>query len=292
MNSNLSDYILGLWRMDSWNRSAKENLSYLKECVELGVTTLDQANIYGWEPSCEELLGQALSIDPNFRDQIQIISKFNIYAHNLPQAHAKHYNTSYKSVIESVELSLKRMRIETLDVLLIHRLDYLMNADEVARAFQHLKETGKVQYFGVSNFSTSQFNLLQSRLNFPLITNQLELNPLRFSCLEDGTLDQCQQHRIRPMAWSPLAGGELFTSNPSEQAHLVIKTLSELGKELDTTIDQVAAAWVQKHPSNPHIILGTKEINNVKSALSSQEITLTNEQWYRVWTAATGKDVP
>ena len=279
--------------MDGWGRNAEENLTFLKKCVDLGVTTIDQANIYGWEPSCEELLGQALAIDPSFREQVQIISKFNICAHALPKGHAKHYDTSYQNAIDTVNLSLQRMGVDHLDVLLIHRLDYLMNADEVAQAFQDLKAAGKVKDFGVSNFSTSQFDLLQSRLDFPLITNQLELNPIRFSCLEDGTIDQCQQNRIRPMAWSALAGGELFRNqNTTKEVQRVIDTLNEIATETGSTLDQVALAWIQKIPATPHIVLGTKEIGRVQSALRAKEVSLTHEQWYRVWTAAKGSEVP
>jgi len=201
----LSDYILGLWRMDAWENTAQENLMLIQQCLELGINTFDQANIYGWQPSCEEILGEALKLSPSVRDQMKIISKFNICAHDLPNKQVKHYDSSYENAIHSVDLSLKRMGIEYLDVLLLHRVDYLMNADEVTKSFVELKQQGKVLKFGVSNFSPSQFSLLQSKLDFPLITNQVELNPLRFSCIEDGTLDQCQERRIRPMAWSPLA---------------------------------------------------------------------------------------
>lgn len=289
---NLSDYILGLWRMGTWGNSPEENLTLVQQCIDLGIDTFDQANIYGWQPSCEELFGKALSLAPRVRDKMKIISKFNICAHDLPEGQVKHYKSSYKNVIDSLELSLARMKVEHLDVLLIHRQDYLMDADELAKAFIELKEQGKVLEFGVSNFSPSQLSLIQSRLPFPLITNQVELNPLRFSCVEDGTLDQCQEKRIRPMGWSPLAGGELFSANPSEQCLRVITVLEKIANEYSVNTDQVALAWVRRHPSNPHIILGSKNLKRIKAAVESKDLILTEEQWYRIWTASKGYEVP
>ena len=131
----LSDYILGLWRMDAWGNSAQQNLTLIHQCLELGIDTFDQANIYGWEPSCEEILGETLALSPVIRDKMKIISKFNICAHGLPAGQAKHYDTSYENTLASVELSLQRMGIDHLDLLLIHRQDVLMNARATSSAF-------------------------------------------------------------------------------------------------------------------------------------------------------------
>lgn len=288
----LSDFILGLWRIDSWENSSQENLKLFEQCIESGIDTFDQANIYGHNPSCESLFGKSLAITPSFREQIKIISKFNICAHELESHQVKHYDSSYSNAIASVDLSLRRMQTDRLDLLLLHRADYLLNVDEVAKAFQTLKNQGKVLEFGVSNFSTSQFSLLQSRLDFPLRTNQVECNPLRFSCLENGVVDQCQQLNIRPMFWSPLAGGKLFTHPMNEQTHRVYTCLKALSEELNLDIDQTVMAWLKRHPSNPYIILGSSQIERLRSAVESYKIKLTAEQWYRVWTASKGYEVP
>ena len=287
-----SEFVQGFWRMDAWAQTPQQNLAFIEQCLELGVSSFDQTNIYGWQPSCEEIFGEALALNPRLRDQMQIISKCNIRAHGLPEGQVAHYETTYDSITQSAELSLKRMGIEHLDALLIHRLDYLMHADEVARAFADLKTAGKVSHFGVSNFTPSQFSLLQSRLNTPLITNQVEINPLRFEVMEDGTLDQLQQLRVRPMAWSPFAGGEIFSATPSSQVSRVQKTLRELSQELDVKPDQIILAWIRQHPSQPRIILGTKQIQRVQEALEATELTLSNEQWYRLWVASKGHGVP
>ncbi|MDU6055416.1 MAG: aldo/keto reductase [Acinetobacter junii] len=115
--------------------------------------------------------------------------------------------------MQSAENSLRHFATDRLDLLLIHRPDPLMNADAVAEAFLALHQSGKVLHFGVSNFTPSQFALLQSRLPFTLTTNQVEISPIQQNVLLDGTLDQCQQLRLRPMAWSCLGGGRLFNDD-------------------------------------------------------------------------------
>lgn len=177
-------------------------------------------------------------------------------------------------------------------MLLIHRPDALMDADEVDHAFSSLKDQGKVLHFGVSNFTPSQFSLLQSRLDFQLVTNQVEINPINFGVVDDGTLDLLQQLRIRPMAWSCLAGGELFNGQTEQAVRLRAELLAiaqEVGAE---SVDQVIYAWVRQLPSKPLAIIGSGKIERVRSALASQKIQLTREQWYRIWVASKGHGVP
>ena len=167
-----------------------------------------------------------------------------------------------------------------------------MNADVVATAFTDLKQSGKVRYFGVSNFTPFQFDLLQSRLNFPLVTNQVEVSVLKMDMLHDGTLDQCQQLRISPMAWSPFGGGELFSGN-AEKAVRVRNELQKIGKELGgKTVDQIALAWLLLHPSHIVPVLGTGNFERVKSAAAAVNIHLSRDQWFRIWTASNGYEVP
>jgi predicted oxidoreductase len=167
-----------------------------------------------------------------------------------------------------------------------------MNAAEIAEAFLLLHESGKVKHFGVSNFSPLQFNLLQSCLDFPLVTNQVEVSVLKMDALHDGTLDQCQQLKISPMAWSPFGGGALFWGN-SEKASRVRNELQKIGDELGGfSIDQVALAWLLMHPSKIVPVLGTGKIERLKSAAESVKIGLSRDQWYRIWTASAGEEVP
>ncbi len=207
----MSRIVAGAWRMGDWNWTPQERLRWIEQCLEMGVTTFDHADIYGGY-TVEQLFGEALALAPSLREKMQLVSKCGICltVPSRPQHRVKHYNTSASHIISSAENSLRVLGTDRLELLLIHRPDALMDADAVAEAFTHLQLMGKVQHFGVSNFSPAQFELLQSR--FPLVTNQVELHPLHLAPLHDGTLDQCQQRRIQPMIWSPLAGGRLFTA--------------------------------------------------------------------------------
>ncbi len=286
----LSRIIQGYWRMAEWDMNSQQRLSFIKQHVEMGITTVDHAAVYG-KPSCESLFGEVLKWNPGLRDKLEIISKCDIYLKD-PAASDRlvaHYNSGKGRIIASVEQSLTRLNTDHLDVLLLHRPDLLMDADEVAEAFAELRKSGKVKHFGVSNFTPSQFLLLQSRLDSPLVTNQVEINPLHTDATEDGTLDQSQQLHVRPMAWSCLAGGKILADQDNELG----RTLNELAEELGaSSIDQVIYAWVMRLPSNPLPILGSGNIERTRSAVASLELSLNHEQWYRVWVAAKGHGVP
>lgn len=288
----LSEIVQGYWRMSAWDRNPQQHLSFLKSHVELGVTTVDHAAVYGVGPSCEELFGNALKLDPNVRDQIEIVSKCGIELVADDGKHVNHYDSRPVAIEKSVARSLSRMGIESLDVLLIHRPDWLMDVDAIAESFTRLKASGKVQHFGVSNFTATQFALLQSRLASPLVTNQVEINPLNQAAITDGTLDQLQQLRVRPMAWSCLAGGRVFNEQ-SDQMGRLNATMSDIADEIGAaSIDQVLYAWSMALPSNPMVIVGSGNIERVKAAVDALKLALSSEQWYRIWVAATGHGVP
>lgn len=278
--------------MAEWGMTTQQQLSFLKQHIELGVTTVDHAPVYGGN-ACERMFGEALALDPMVRDQIKIVSKCGIYPEHTSATNPRvsHYNSSKDAILTSVDESLSRLQVERLDVLLLHRPDLLMDADAAAEAFATLKAQGKVEHFGVSNFTPAQFELLQSRLDTPLVTNQVEINPVNLQVTEDGTLDQLQQARVTPMAWSCLAGGRIF-SEDSEQMLRLRQTLAGVGEEIGaTSIDQVIFAWVRKLPSNPVPILGSGNIERVQTAVAALELTLTQEQWYRIWVASKGHGV-
>lgn len=288
-----SELVQGYWRLADWGMTPQERLTFLKQHIELGVTTVDHADIYG-NYECETLFGEALALDPSVREQIQIVSKCDIKlcSDKFSDRKINHYDTSAKHIYESVDNSLQRLGVNELDVLLIHRPDVLMDADEVADAFNELYKIGRVKHFGVSNFTPRQYELLQSRLSKSLVTNQVEINPLNFEVAHDGTLDQLQQLRVKPMAWSTLAGGEIFNGQ-SEQAQRVRNELEAIRAEVGAaSIDQVIYAWVMRLPSNPLPIIGSGKIDRVKAAISALDIELTREQWYRVWVASKGHGVP
>ncbi|MFZ3501898.1 aldo/keto reductase [Vibrio harveyi] len=288
-----SELVQGYWRAVDWGMTAQERLSFLKQHIELGITTVDHADIYG-NYECEVLFGEALALDKSVREQIQIVTKcdINLCGDKTPERKINHYDTSAEHIYQSVNNSLERLNVDEIDVLLIHRPDVLMDADEVAEAFSELHKVGKVKHFGVSNFTPRQFELLQSRLSKPLVTNQVEINPLNFEVAHDGTLDQMQTLRVRPMAWSCLGGGSIFTGD-TEQAVRVRNELEMIREEVGAnSIDEVIYAWVRRLPSKPMPIIGSGKIERVHSAVNALNIELTREQWYRVWVASKGHGVP
>ncbi|EIV1852617.1 aldo/keto reductase [Vibrio vulnificus] len=288
-----SALVQGYWRLAEWNMTPQQRLTFLKQHIEMGITTVDHADIYG-QYECERLFGEALALDKSLRSDIQIVTKcdINLCGAKHPDRKVNHYDTSAVHIYQSVNNSLERLGVDELDVLLIHRPDALMDADEVAEAFSELHKVGKVKHFGVSNFSPRQFELLQSRLSKPLVTNQVEINPLQFDVVHDGTLDQLQMLRVRPMAWSCLGGGALF-SGQGELESRVRKELEAIREEVGAqSIDEVVYAWVRKLPSLPIPIIGSGKIERVQSAVNALQIELSREQWYRVWVASKGHGVP
>lgn len=289
----VSRFIAGMWRLTEWRLSPHELLHYVQTCLDLGITSFDHADIYG-SYTCEAMFGEALAQNPALRSHMQLITKCGIRLVS-PQrpAHTFHdYDTSKAHIIASAERSLQNLRTDYLDVLLIHRPDPLMDADEVAAALSELKQSGKVLHFGVSNFAPHQFDLLASRLDFPLVTNQIEVSVMYLDLLHDGTVDQCQQRRIAPMIWSPLAGGRLFSSQ-EESAVRLRRVMADLSEQLGgATIDQIAFAWLLQHPANMLPILGTQNLDRVKTAIAALNIKLTRSQWFQLWSASTGTEVP
>ncbi len=294
-----SRIIAGFWRLKNWEMGPGQIRDFVKECMDLGVTSLDHADIYG-DYTCEQAFGEALAaggsaVPDSLRDRMQIITKCGIRLQNSqtrPGVDHQHYNTDAEYISDAVEASLKNLHTNYIDVLLIHRPDVLMNADETAGAFEKLRQEGKVRHFGVSNFTPSQFSLLQSRLSFPLVTNQIECSVMAIDTLHDGTLDQCQELRVAPMAWSPLAGGRLFAES-SERIYRLRSVLGAVGEETGGFgIDQVALAWLLHHPSRIFPVLGTGKADRVRAAVDSLTISLSRQQWYRIWSASTGTGVP
>ncbi|WP_318356945.1 aldo/keto reductase family oxidoreductase [Enterobacter sp.] len=284
-----SRFVMGYWRLMDWNMSSRELVSFIEAHLDLGVTTVDHADIYGGY-QCEAAFGEALKLAPHLRSRMEIVSKYGIATTARAENALGHYITDKSHIIASAEQSLTNLAVDHLDLLLIHRPDPLMDADEVAEAFLQLHQSGKVRHFGVSNFTPAQFSLLQSRLPFTLATNQVELSPVHQPLLLDGTLDQLQQLRIRPMAWSCLGGGRLFNDAAFQPLRL---ELTDIANELNAqSIEQVVYAWVMRLPSQPLPIIGSGKIERVRAAIEAEALTLTRQQWFRIRKAALGYDVP
>jgi predicted oxidoreductase len=289
---SFSRFVMGYWRLMDWGLSTNALVDFIQAGIELGITTVDHADIYG-SYRVEARFGEALARAPDVREQIEIVTKCGIALLDPERPHhcIKHYDTSAAHIQASVERSLRNLHTDYVDLLLIHRPDPLMDADQVAEAFVTLQAAGKVRHFGVSNFSPRQLELLQSRLPFPLVTNQLELSPYNLAPLWNGALDQCQQRRIAPMAWSCLGGGRLFKGHDSVSERLR-RVLGELSAELDgPSPEQLVYAWVMAHPSHPLPLLGSQHLDRVRHAIDAETVQLNRQQWFQILQAAAGKEV-
>ncbi|MGM0369922.1 MAG: aldo/keto reductase [Bacillota bacterium] len=289
---SMSRLAQGFWRLADWDLNSEERLEFIEELLEIGITTFDHADIYG-DYRCEELFGEALALKPKLRAEMELVSKCGIklISENRPQHEIKSYDTSKEHIIGSVNNSLDKLQTDYLDLLLIHRPDPLMDPDEVATAFKQLKQSGKVNHFGVSNFTPAQFEMLNSKLNFPLVTNQIEISVMSLDNFANGTLEKCQERDVAPMAWSPLAGGRIFTEE-TEQAQRIRATLNEIKEEVKAdSIAQVSYAWLLNHPANIVPIVGSGKLKRVEEAVEATSIELTREQWFKIWQSSTGHEV-
>lgn len=282
-----SRIVQGFGSAARWDKSPRQVLEHISEGVDLGITTLDVAAIYG-DGQAETLLGAALAQSPTLRDKIELVTKCGIGTWGTS---LYHYDTSKEHILWSADQSLARLRTDHLDVLLLHRADPLLDADRVAEAFATLRQSGKVLYFGVSNFAPSQFELLASRLSFPLVTNEIQFSVMHLDTWYDGTLDLCQRLRVSPLAWAPLGGGRLFKDD-TEQAVRLRQELGQIGESLGATVDQVALAWLLRHPARIIPILGTGKVDRVRSAVRAESLELDRERWFRIWVASSGARLP
>ncbi len=289
---SISRIVHGHWRLNDWNLSPQELLTFSKKAIELGVTTIDHAAIYG-NYSCEKRFGEALKLDPRFREKIEIVTKcgLNLISSKFPERAIKHYDFSYQHIVSSAENSLKQFGIEQIDVLLLHRPSPLYNPHEVARAFTDLKNAGKVAHFGVSNFTPQQFSTLNSFLTDKLITNQIELSPYNLEHFDNGNIDFLIQNNVKPMAWSPLAGGKLLTET-NEKAVCIQKVLAKIAKQKnDAAIEEIAYSWLLKHPVEIIPIVGSGKFERLAYAVKALQIDLSTEEWFEIYQAITGKPV-
>ncbi len=289
-----SRLVYGTWRILVEPRPTAQELNRrLQVCLELGLTTIDTAEIYGGY-EVEEALGRALKLSPGLRDKLEIVTKCGIYhpCARHPEWRTAHYNATADRILKSVENSLRLLGTDRVELLLIHRPDWLTSADETADGLNRLLRAGKIRSAGVSNYTVSQFALLNSRLMQPLATNQIEFHLLHMDPMYDGTLDQCQQQRVSPMAWSPLAGGRLF--DPQNEAAVRLHKCAEVlsPRYGNATLEQFAYAWLLAHPSRPLPIVGTNNIERIRRAARACEITLERQDWYALWEAAQGRRIP
>ena len=296
----------GCWRIAGTRdnlKSAAEADAEGREAVvaayEAGYTLFDGADIYGGGRA-EETLGATLKSVPGMRERILITSKCGVRHAGSPNPDAPgRYDFSPDYIVKSCEESLKRLGIETIDLYMLHRPDYLGDPHEIAGAFAQLYDAGKVRFFGVSNFRPSLLNALQAAVPFPLVVNQVEISLAQRAAFENGTLDQCLEKNITPMAWSPLGAGLLGDGAkrllPAQQGYKtddIVKVLDEIAAARGVSRTVVAFAWLLRHPSKIVPIVGTTNPGRIREAVKATEFELSREEWYRLFIAARGEPLP
>ena len=285
----LSRIVYGMWRLaDDTDLSPAHVQAKVEACLEQGITTMDQADIYGGYRA-EAILGAALKSAPGLRDRIEIVSKCGIVTpfgrHSTVRI--KHYDTSTDHIHTSVETSLRDLGTDYLDLLLIHRPDPLLDPDETGAALDALVQSGKVRAVGVSNFRPWDFSLLQSSMESTLVTNQIEISLLAATAFTDGDLAFLQERVIPPMGWSPLGGGALLSGRHPE----LLAALQRIGAEHGVEPGAVAVAWLLRHPAKILPILGTNDLQRIRSLAAASEVVLDRQTWFELYTLALGQEV-
>lgn len=285
----LSRLVYGMWRLgDDSDTSPTHVEAKIQSCLDQGITSFDQADIYGGY-TAEGLLGQALKASPSLRGRMEIITKCDIVAPvgRHAAAKVKHYDTSRSHIERSVDTSLSEMGIEYIDLLLIHRPDPLMNHHETGMVLDELVKRGKVRSVGVSNFRPWDWELLQSAMTTPLVTNQIEISLAEISPFTNGDLAFHQRHGTRPMAWSPLGGGTLAAHSGA-----LGRVLDELALANEVDRSAVAIAFLLAHPAGVLPVLGTNKLERIGQISDAFKVRLDRESWYRLYEAVLGKEVP
>jgi predicted oxidoreductase len=286
----LSRIVAGMWRMAEWQMTPQQRLAFIEDILALGVSSFDHADIYGGY-GVEALFGEALALKPSLRDSMQLVSKCGIklLSPNRPEHTIQHYDTSAIHIVASAEHSLRQLRTDRLDLLLIHRPDPLMDFDEIAAAFTQLRAAGKVLHFGVSNFSRHQFESLNRRI--PLATNQVEFSPLQLAPMFDETFDGLQDLAVAPMIWSPLGGGQLFNDGGGAAGQRVRGVVQAIADKIGKPFSSVVFAWIMQLPCKPLPLTGSGRLGAIAEAVEATRFTLSRTDWFEILRAARGHEV-
>lgn len=285
----MSKVVQGFWRLNTWQYNKEALNRYLHELIELGVTTMDHADIYG-DYTCETIFGDALSLTPELRKKMQIVTKCGIVLRSktMPQFDFHKYDYSKPHIEASVNRSLKELKVDEIDLLLLHRPSPLLDAEEVASTLKLLNQKGYVKQFGVSNFKAHQYERLNQAMQqegLSLDYNQIELSPLNLENIEDGTLETMKTNHVDIMAWSPLACGKIFETGK------VQTVLNGIANQYNTTVGDIAYRFINHLPYNIHPIVGSQSLERTKVALQAQNHSLTDNEWFMIYIAALGRDI-
>lgn len=283
-----SELIAGTMRWGVWgaNHSERKVQELIEACLEENITTFDHADIYGGHTT-EVLFGNAWKEMTVERKKIQLISKCGIVMNSERKpSPIKYYNYDPEYILQCVHESLVNLKTDYLDLLLLHRPSPLMDPEKIAEVFQTLKSEGKVKAFGVSNFSASQFELLNQY--FPLVTNQIEVSVNQTNSFYDGVLDQLMRKNLRPMAWSVLGS---YFSEKTDQNIVITTVLKDLCVKYNADENQLLLAFVLKHPSRIIPVIGTSKVETIRKLKQSLLIDLEAIDWFRILEASRGKEV-
>ncbi|SHF98415.1 Predicted oxidoreductase [Flavobacterium micromati] len=286
--TNLSPIIAGVMNWGIWdkNLNTKEMENMINVCLENKITTFDHADIYG-DYTTEASFGKALASSKIPREKLQLISKCGIQMITGNRNNAiKHYQYSKEYIVQSVENSLQYLQTDFLDVLLLHRPSPLMQADEIAEAVLKLKSEGKIIDFGLSNFTTSQTELIRQKTE--VLYNQIQFSATHFEPMVDGSFDYMQVNSICPMSWNPL--GSVFREDNSQTRRLK-KLLVTLMAKYHLGSDSILLAWILHHPAKIIPIAGTVNVARIQSLQKAVDLKLDKEDWFAIWTASMGEDV-
>ena len=288
MKTQLSPIVAGTMNWGIWDKklSTSEMIHLINICIENKISTFDHADIYG-RYTTEAEFGKAFAESKMAREKIQLISKCGIQLEGSRKNEIKHYDYSKEYIIWSAENSLKNLQTDYLDVFLLHRPSPLMVADEIAEAIEKLKKDGKIIDFGLSNFTSSQTELIRQKTEINY--NQVQFSATHHEAMLDGSFDYMQVHGIRPMSWNPL--GTVFRED-TEQTRRLKKVLAELVEKYGVGSDTILLAWILQHPAKVIPVAGTVNIARIQQLMKAVELKMDKQDWFTIWAESMGNEVP
>ena len=286
-----SKIVAGFMRVIDSGLSPKEVLAHVHECLEMGVTTFDHADVYG-NYHCEGFFGQAvLAKEPSLRGKMQLVTKGGIVLPGYRGNEVLYYDTTKEYLMAECERSLRELHTDHVDVFLVHRPDPLMNYEELAQTLDEIVASGKARAVGVSNFEPSQLRALQAFMKNPIATNQVELSVFAVDNLFNGVTDLALEQGMPLMIWSPVAGGRLF-SGEDEKSVRIREAAGQVAEAHGVPLEEVLYAWVNACAGRLCPIVGSFKIERIKTAKKAMEIPLTRPQWFELLQASRGYPVP
>lgn len=293
--------------------TSTEALKSIRAVLDSGINFFDHADIYRMGKS-EEAFSKIWQEVPNLRNKIFLQTKCGIrFPCDRDSVSQYIYDFSYEHIIQTVNSSLKRLRTDYLDVLLLHRPDPLIEPEEVARAFDELHQAGKVRWFGVSNHTAAQIRLLSQYVHQPIITNQIAYNILHTHILDagiifnqnnpkfaqnEGIIEYCRENNIALQSWGSLAWGLLSGHKPEGHIHPTknildaSKVVAEIGKQKNVSPESILVSWILRHPANIIAVIGTTNPERIKASCMGDAVQLSREEWYRIFIAGRGEELP